>query len=102
MYMPPAHIHLNENAKPYSRHKPILIPFHCKEEVKKSLGLERDVEIGTSPDRNPSKMVQPNGCYSQEKWKAKENNKPSAPQLPMPQGNTPLPVTFLSSLPVAT
>ena len=44
MSVPPAHIHLNENAKPYARHTPIPIPFHWKKEVKES--LDRDVERG--------------------------------------------------------
>ena len=69
MSMPPAHIHLNENAKPYACHTPIPIPFYWRKEVKGSLG--RDVERGIiAPvlDINPSRMVQPNGCYSQKKW----------------------------------
>ena len=37
MSMPPAHIHLNENAKPYARHTSIPIPFHWKKEVKEAL-----------------------------------------------------------------
>ena len=44
MSMPPAHIHLNENAKPYTRRTPIPISFHWKKEVKES--LDRDVERG--------------------------------------------------------
>ena len=38
----PAHIHLKENAKPYSIHNPINIPIHWREEVK----LDKDVEDG--------------------------------------------------------
>ena len=37
MSMPPAHIHLNENAKPYAHHTSIPIPFHLKKEVKEAL-----------------------------------------------------------------
>ena len=44
MSMPPAHIHLNENAKPYARHTPIPIPFQWKKQEKES--LDRDVERG--------------------------------------------------------
>ena len=44
MSMPPAYIHLNENAKPYAHHMPIPIPFHWKKEPKES--LDRDVERG--------------------------------------------------------
>ena len=44
MPMPPAHIHLNENAKSYAHHTPIPIPFHWKKEVKES--LDRNVERG--------------------------------------------------------
>ena len=42
MTMPPANIHLNENAKPYTPHTPIPVPLHWKKEVKES--LDRDVE----------------------------------------------------------
>ena len=44
MSLPPVHIHLKENAKPYGHHTPIPVPFHWKKEVKES--LERDVERG--------------------------------------------------------
>ena len=44
MSMPPAHIHLNENAKQYACHMSIPIPLHWKKEVKES--LDRDVERG--------------------------------------------------------
>ena len=44
MSLPPAHIHLKENAKLYAHHLPIPIPFHWKAEVKENLG--RDVERG--------------------------------------------------------
>ena len=53
MSMPPAHIHLNENAKPYACHTPIPIPFHWKKEVKESLDINVErriiapVSIGT-------------------------------------------------------
>ena len=34
---PPAHIYLKEGATPKAKHKPILVPYHYKEEVKKAL-----------------------------------------------------------------
>ena len=99
MSMPLAHIHLNENAKPYARHMPIKIPFHWKKEVKES--LDRDVERGIIA---PVPIGTPVEWCSQMVVTAKKNGKPrrTAPQLLMQQRNTPLPVAFLSSLPGST
>ena len=58
--LPPAHIHLNENAKPYARHTPIPIPFHWKKEVKES--LDRNVKRGIRapvPIRTPAEWCSP-------------------------------------------
>ena len=46
MSMPPAHIHLNENAKPCACHMPIPIPFHWDVER----GIMTSVLIGTPVD----------------------------------------------------
>ena len=97
MSMPPPHIHFKDNGKPYAHHMPIPISFHWKSQVIES--LDRDVERGIIEPVpiETSRMVQPSG--QPKKWKAKKKNKSSASQLPMQQRSTPLPVTFLSSLP---
>ena len=53
MSVPPAHIHLKSNAVPYAKHTLILVPFHCKQEVKELLdnfvknGIPQEVSIDT-------------------------------------------------------
>ena len=53
MSVPPAHIHLKSNAVPYAKHTLILVPFHCKQEVKELFdnhvknGIPQEVSIGT-------------------------------------------------------
>ena len=43
-YCPPANIHLKDGAIPKSKHKPILVPYHYRKEVKKTIW--DDVERG--------------------------------------------------------
>ena len=71
MFMPPAHIHLNETAKPYASHTFIPIPFHWKKEVKES--LDRDVERGIIA---PVPIGTPVEWCSPMIVRAKKNGKP--------------------------
>ena len=53
---PPAHIHLKEGSTPKTRHNPIPVPYHYKEQVKEALwedvkrGIISPVPIGTPTD----------------------------------------------------
>ena len=96
---PPARIHLKPDSQPHARHTPIPIPFHWKEDVKKS--LDNDVErgiIAPVPIGSPVEWYSPHGDLSEKIWLTQKNRRPPTSKRTMQKRNPSLPVPIPACL----